>query len=655
MANVCLPPKAVDAFKQALVKGKINPEKLAKMTSLERRKLFTDVVGEGNAKWVNSTFETKLLLKNQKQGYLSWAKKVTGVTPEVKRDLISRIQKMDKILDPTEEKAFLQDLAETRLGIGVTVQEAKQIANMSSKLQEAAAKQKSDGTFPNNEDRLAYGRLKIAMGTYISDLKNNAEKASVKERLKNPTKEVSKLAGLSKSLTATLDNSAIFRQGWKTLWTNPRLWQKNARKTFIDIAKQLGGKDTLKEVQADIVSRPNYRKYEKMKLAIGNVEEEFPSSLPEKIPGLGRVYKASEGAYTGFLYRQRADVADKLLEIAEKSGVNINDKDELLAIGKMINSLTGRGHLGRFENGEAPAVFNNIFFSIRFLKSNIDTLTAHTLPGSKVTPFVRKQAAINILKIASGTAAILTIVNALRPGSVEWDPRSSDFGKIKVGSTKFDVTGGMGSIAVLAAQLIKNQQKSSGTGIVNDLGTDLGQQNRTDVVFNFFTNKFSPAAAAVRDFAKGEDFDGNKPTIASTAKNLFVPLPIKTATNDDPEKANQLLISIADGLGIATSGKTPERNVSKDLSKTMQAFKTEVGDEKFKQANDMYNKKYNQWLAANKSKFKELPGDEQKAVITTAKTKIQKVIYDHYGFKPPKSQQDQAVKQSKKQLLESIQ
>jgi hypothetical protein len=53
---------------------------------------------------VNSTFEAKLLLKDQQRGYLTWAKKLTGVTPEIRRDLISRIEKMDKVLNPVPKK-----------------------------------------------------------------------------------------------------------------------------------------------------------------------------------------------------------------------------------------------------------------------------------------------------------------------------------------------------------------------------------------------------------------------------------------------------------------------------------------------------------------------------------------------------------------------
>ncbi len=660
---ICLPPQSIDKFKQALVNGKLKPEQLANMTSEARHKALSNVVGAGEAKAVNALFESKLLLKNQQQGYLSWAKKVSGIKPEAKRDLISRIQKMDKFLSPEDEKLFLKDLASTRLGIDVTAKEAKQIANMSIKVQETAAKQRPNGTFANEKDRMAYGYAKVDMGTYLSDKKLLAERKGIKGTLlSDPIENASKLAGVAKSVRASFDNSAIFRQGWKTLWTNPIIWQKNARKTFSDLARVgIKNQDVQREVMADIVSRPNYSQYQKMKLALGNVEEDFPSSIQNKIPIIGRAFKASEAAYENFLYRTRADVADKYIEIAKAGGVNVNDKDQLANIGKLINSLTGRGSLGAGEGSKAVSSWtNNLFFSIRFLKSNIDTLTAHQLSSTTniykrdaSAKFVRKQAAINLLKIVSGTAAVLATADALLPGSVEKDPRSSNFGKIKVKNTTFDVTGGMGSILVLAARQATGKSKSSSTGIISDYGSGFGDTSRLDGVTDFITGKASPAAAVVRDIMKGKDFDGNKVTPTSAAKDLFVPLPVSNSMDNmkKPDSAPWLLTVITDGLGISTGGNIPTRNVSQNLSGTQEAFKAKVGEKRFNAANDTYNKRYNQWLKDHKTELNSLPTDEQQSLVTSIRGKIQKKIYAENNFKPKKSSKPTGTR---KTLLDSV-
>ncbi len=311
------------------------------------------------------------------------------------------------------------------------------------------------------------------------------------------------------------------------------------------------------EVNAEILSRPNAinGNYQKAKLALANTEEQFPTTLPEKIPLVGRAYKASEAAFTAFQYRSRADVFDKYVDIAQKSGVDLNEKGQLESIGKLVNSLTSRGNLGPLE--QSANTINVLMFSARKLKSDIDLLTAHSLDRD-MTPFARKQAAINLVKVVSGTAAILGIAHAANPDAVDFDPRSANFGKIKVGNTRFDVTGGMGSLVTLAARLATFSSKSSTTGKVSKINSGkFGSTSGTDLVYNFFENKLSPAASIVKDILKGEDFQHNPLTVGGEASNLFEPLPITNARElaSDPKTTTPtaILAILADALGVATN------------------------------------------------------------------------------------------------------
>lgn len=545
LANFCLPKFAADAFKEKLKSGEINPDKLASMSSDERRSYFQDFLGEGNAHSVNALFESKLLLKNQQAGIINWAKNVAKLSPEVTRDILSKVDRMTEVLSPKDEKSFLEDLASQRLGVHVSMNEAGTIVELAKKVDSAKADMQNGG------DRMAFGRAKIEFGNYVSDLKNEAAKTSLFEKAKHPIKSFSELGGITKSLKASLDNSAIFRQGWKTMFTHPGTWVKNAGQSFLDIVNTFGGKKVLDEVQADILSRPTYDAMKKAKLAIGTTEEAFPSHFIEKIPGLGKLYQASENAYTGFVYRMRADVFDRYLNIMEKQGIDITDKTELQSIGKLVNSLTGRGDLGRFEGGAQG--LNNVFFSPRNFKANIDLLTAHTFDGN-MSSFARRQAAVNTVKVILGSAAIMQVANMLKPGSVEWDPRSSDFGKIKIGDTRFDVSGGMASIATLAVREIRGSTKTNGK-VKSLTSNQFGMPTRLSVLEDFTENKTSPVLSTFIQWAKGQDFNGNKPTLASSAANLFVPLPITNymSFKNDPNSANALVGVIADGLGIGTN------------------------------------------------------------------------------------------------------
>jgi hypothetical protein len=641
----CLMPETREKFKRALKDGTIDPEKLSRMSSADRNELLGNIVGKNHAKAVNSLFESKILLKNQQQGYLTWAKQVSGIKPNVRRDLIKKIERMQNVLDPEEEKLFLSDLTATRLGVDVTEAEAKSIADLSKAVSDAEALRKADGSFPNKDARMQYGYAVEDLTDYVASLKVSAEKIKPQDLIKNPGligKFTNKVAGNMKSLSASLDNSSIFRQGWKVMFTDPKIWAKNAADTFVTGAKTIGGKNVLREVNADIISRPNYDRMIRAKLAIKNAEEAFPESLGEKIPALGRLYKASEAAFTGFQYKNRADVFDKYLEIAKKNGVDIDDKQQLEAIGKLINSLTGRGNLGKLE--PIANSVNNYFFSPRFLKANWDTLTLHSFGTEKgMTSFARKKAATNLVKIVGGTATVLVTADALLPGSVEWDPRSSDFGKIRVGDTRFDVSGGMASILTLAARVVTHSSKSASTGSITELDSGkFGSKTWDQVVLDFFTNKLSPAAGAVKKSIDGEDFNGNETNLLKEATKTLVPIGLQNANEafSNPNAANPILTIIADGLGIGAStysamGGGEKTAWEKSESKELNAYRAEVGDDKFREDAKSFEEQYNKWIdkVMDEKSYQDMSTDEKSSLIMKKKSLLQKEIFKNAGFK----------------------
>lgn len=551
MIEFCLPPTQAEDFKRRIISGEIDPLKLAEMTSAQRHDFFARLFGEAMAGPMNRELESKLLLKNQQQGMINWAKRMMGEGKSAPpKDIVDRIKGLREVLEPEEEDAFLEELAGHKLGIRVTYEEAQRIAELSRAVDEAKARMEAGG------DRMEYGRAVVALRNYVGELTQESEKLTGDDFKADPRAAVGRAlslaAGSAKSLKASLDNSAIFRQGWKTLWTHPDVWQRNARRSFQDLARSFGGQNVMDEVNADIYSRPTYPEMQRARLAVGVTEEAYPTSLPEKIPGLRRAYRASEHAYNAFVRRTRADVFDKYLEIAERSGVDLSDEQEMRAIGKLVNSLTGRGELGGLER--SANVINNVFFSPRLVKSHIDTLLMH--PFDDMSRFTRQQAAVNLLKIVMGSAAILMLARALKKDTVELDSRSADFGKIKIGNTRFDVTAGMGSLVTLASRLATNASKSSTTGRVTPLGTGkYGAPTGWSVLFNFFENKLSPAAAVARDLLKNRDFEGNKPTVGSIAANLAEPMIVSNyrELRDDPKSAPILLAMIADALGITTN------------------------------------------------------------------------------------------------------
>ena len=76
-----------------------------------------------------------------------------------------------------------------------------------------------------------------------------------------------------------------------------------------------------------------------------------------------------------------------------------------------------------------------------------------------------------------------------------------------------------------------------------------------------------------KDILKGQTFQGEKPTFANEAVNLFEPLPITTylELKNDPNSANVLIGTIADMLGISVntySGKSKKSSGGSRTSRT---------------------------------------------------------------------------------------
>lgn len=563
----CLLPAETRKFLAAIHDGRIDPEKMVDMSSAERRAFFAKIVGEDNAHEVNALLESKLLLKDQQRGMVSWAKKVAGISKATRDDMISRIEKMDRVLDASDEHSFLADLAAKKLGTALTFEEAKNVADLSRVVSDTRDAIKT-GAHVGDPSRIEHGAAYVALQNYVHELKLANTKPTIRSIAKdikgNPIGSVGSaihtIAGTAKSLKASFDDSFAGRQGFKTIFTNPVLWANNFVRTFGYIGKSLlkPGTDhsVMDAIKADVYSRPNALNgnYKAMKLDIGlTTEEAFPSALPEHTPIFGRLYKASETAFNGMGLRLRADIADKVIKIAENNGHDLSASGNIESLGKLVNSLTGRGSLGQFE--KVGKAVNTLFFSPKFVKSNIDFLTAH-LADPTVSGYAKRQAARNLLKVTAGVGTILAVASALWPGSVDFDPRSADFGKIKIGNTRFDVSGGMSSLVTLAARVITQSSKSSTTGKVTSLNSGkFGAPTAMDAMVNFAENKASPVASVLIDYLRGRTFQGEKPTLANEAYNFLTPLEIQNAQElySNPDAADPIIAMIADVFGISTN------------------------------------------------------------------------------------------------------
>ena len=665
----CLPAQEAQKIKQAIKSGKLNPETLNNMTSAQRRKFLAEIVSISSAKQINLLFEKKLLLINQEKAMTDWAREITGMSAKQKEETLDKIkktyeEKKRRLEDPKENEEFLNEIiADTyskKFKTELTLEEAQQITELAQDKKRAKeklgdiTKWKTDDFVltGSKEDAIDFGAKEVALNNYIGGLKAEANK----ELFVNPFKvhglmekasalkldakiAANFIADNARTLKATLDNSLWLRQGIKVLFTHPTIWAPNFAKSWKNIAQTLKGGTKVGDAVLDaekalVYSRENYMKgrYERgKKLDIGSGEEEILTSTPTMIPIVGRWFKASEVAYEAGAMRMRADIADKKYQMAEQQGVDLNNKVEIGSINELVNSMTGRGSLGRAEG--AGKLLNKAFFSAKFFKSNLDVLTN---PFLGKTSFVRKQAAINLLKMASSMAVILMISKGLDDDSVEWDSRSANFGKIKAGDKRFDVTGGMSSLLVLASRIATQSTKSSVTDVVTEFDGGYGAPDGMDMLWNFTENKFSPVFSVIKQLVEQKTFEGEKPTVMNQLKNLTIPIVIEQGYEAAQREtmANTLLVIIADALGVSANVYSYNKNWDIKPGKILTQFKEQVGTEIFEEANDEYNKKVNEKIRElnNDSEYKAKSDEDKQNQLTSEKAKIKNQIFKQHKF-----------------------
>lgn len=229
---------------------------------------------------------------------------------------------------------------------------------------------------------------------------------------------------------------------------------------------------------------------------------------------------------------------------------------------------------------------------------------------------------------------------------IETDPRSSKFGRVKVGKTYFDVSAGTAPLITLMSRILTQSEKTE-TGI-KDLNTGKAfAKTSFDVMVNFFTNKSSPGARVLIDLMKGKDFDGKKLS-ADDPKGLakyflkqFIPLIGNDVLDIYKESGGDVGKTFLGGtaafFGIAPTTYTPfETDWETSESKEMEKFKSQLGEEKFKEANKEYNEAYKKQYDTliESSEYKQKPDEKKVDAVKDLKSQIKKDIFEKYNFVP---------------------
>lgn len=351
--------------------------------------------------------------------------------------------------------------------------------------------------------------------------------------------------GLTRALRATGEFSFVLIQGGVQTVAHPQ----NAATAFITAIKHFASEKASEEWFRKMKTQDWYARAKASKLAIteANVkltarEETFLGAWVTKIWDVAGLpiklaskrayeawkkvnpFKAVERAGIGYLDTLRVLRYIQGEEMLRMQGKTFKDNtQDFKNMADVINTFTGRASLGAAERIAKP--LSVIFFSPRNWASVIKQATPYAFyhfgkmhsKGDKwFKPSVAQKMAMgDYMKYVAATGSILALVLALQDDddkdkwTMEMDPTSSDFMKLKKGNTRVDPWGGRIQMIVLQARLILESIKNS-KGETIPLGTPYKSDTRMGLLTQMTKNKLAPSSSILEKYLSSHVKDENR-------------------------------------------------------------------------------------------------------------------------------------------------
>jgi len=240
-------------------------------------------------------------------------------------------------------------------------------------------------------------------------------------------------------------------------------------------------------------------------------EERLIPRITAKLPWIkwsGRAFVVKTNTMAIMVYNKRLEVAlaraDMIatgkIKLPEGEGFSI--QAEMNDFGRAIAWMTQRASLGKLK-AIAPEISAMVFaprsWAGRFLmpKLLIDS-------NPRVRAFAWKNLSLDVAVIGG----LVMLGYSLGLWDYEDDPRSGEFGSIRIGNLRIDPWAGYRQFLVLYTRLI------TGTGVYSATGQEY-EVNPIGALTTFFRNALSPLASTLLDFWTGKNFQGEKVDIRS--------------------------------------------------------------------------------------------------------------------------------------------
>jgi hypothetical protein len=378
---------------------------------------------------------------------------------------------------------------------------------------------------------------------------------------------------LSRTTLSTADASNPLRQTLLISVAHPM-------ETAVRIGKMLRSATTEAAHQANMDSITNDPLYALAKLAglnipiagketfeyaggdiIRKIAKEGISIEGHKIPGISqaaqlaaKVAQPITGRSENMYIYVQGDAMMKLYKNlyakGEKMGVigpHIPLNEQLTYLRDIATFVNVAGSRARIKDKKLKAVAEVGFFSPQMIKSRVEALAdIVTFGGRYQNKAARKVIMTEYARGVSGVTALTALVYAgLKTAgfdpTVETDPRSSDFMKVRVGDTRIDTLGGFQQYVRFGTQFATGTRKETTTGQIK-------AAPRLDLIMRFTRTKMAPLPGAIYDTLKGSGVAGRKQKL----HELFTPLGVSDVIEigkKDKNLAAIMFLPIMLGIG----------------------------------------------------------------------------------------------------------
>ena len=335
-----------------------------------------------------------------------------------------------------------------------------------------------------------------------------------------------------KAVRSSFDISFPLRQGIMTSFRHPLLWSKSiadSARGFADPDWMIREINRLRKDKTPYgVKMPDGSVQD---MEFGHILDEIMEVLPTDVEpfyhaGLAEKWfdklfliesgpiRRSRVAFTGAGNGLRAGMARHWLNYWKGAAIDITP-ERLEKLGTLMNALTGRATLPATGKFPLMDLLQATWWSPQYRLSGpqvFGTMLKHFGPGqvargitggriaSSADVQIGRIAAENLLSFVTGGVGILTMLKMSGLADVQVDPRSSDFGKIKLGPTRINFFGTLQLLARSIAQMVTQ------TRLDPELGPQA--QNPFGVLGRYWQSGASPEFSVITDLIAGETYLG---------------------------------------------------------------------------------------------------------------------------------------------------